>query len=371
MRALGRVWVMVLVLMAFSYTAKGAKEASGGPVKFRVTDLAGRQVEFRAVPKRIIALGPGALRLIVYMQVADLVVGVESMEKRFSSSRPYWIAHPELHGLPSVGPGGAGAINKMPDLESILRVRPDAIFITYMEKAKADILQKKLGIPVVVLTYGTIGAFDDTVFKSLAVIGKVLGKADRARAVKEYIEKARRDLKQRVEKVAEKNKPSVYAGCIGYKGTHGMDSTESGFTPFVWTGAKNVVQTKAAAGHLMVGKEQLLEWNPQVVFIDALGMELFKQDYAKNAAYYDGLAAFKSGRIYTLHPFNWYATNLGTVICDAYTVGKIIYPQVFSDVDLERKADEIYSFLLGRSVYGQMKNMYGPLGRAIIAPMEK
>jgi len=55
-------------------------------------------------------------------------------------------------------------------------------------------------------------------------------------------------------------------------------------------------------------------------------------------------------------------TNIGTVIADAYTVGKILYPKRFDDVNLKKKADEIYGFLLGKPVYEQMVNMFGRLG---------
>ncbi len=363
----------VLVLVVFLGWTAGVDAAESYHGKnihsITVEDLAGRKVTINTKPKRIICLGPGSLRLIVYLQATDLVVGVENMEKRFSSSRPYWIAHPELHKLPSVGPGGAGAINKMPDLEAILRVRPDVIFISYLEKTKADTLQSKLGIPVIVLTYGAVGSFDKTVYQSLKVVGKVLGKSLRAQTVISFIEETISDLSRRVQKIPRAKRPTVYAGCVGYKGIHGIESTQTEFTPFVWTGsvnvAKNGVRDKAGESHLVVGKEQLLEWNPSVIFIDALGMDLFKQDYSKNKSFYQGLDAFKNRRVYTLHPFNWYSTNLGTVVCDSYAVGKILYPNEFADVDLEKKADEIYSFLLGHCVYKELKKVYGPLGARI------
>jgi len=117
-----------------------------------VTDMAGRQVTAPHDPQRIICLGPGALRLIVYLDAQSKVAGVEDMEKSNPGSRPYWIAHPELADLPRCGPGGPAAINKKPDLEAVLSVNPQVIFITYMDASLADAVQASLGIPVVVLT---------------------------------------------------------------------------------------------------------------------------------------------------------------------------------------------------------------------------
>ena len=110
----------LFLLVGISILGPGFLGRASGDEPGGLKDLAGRQVDIHQVPRRIVCLGPGSLRLIVYLQVTDLLVGVESMEKRFSSSRPYWIAHPELRRLPTVSPGGAGAINKIPDLEAIL-----------------------------------------------------------------------------------------------------------------------------------------------------------------------------------------------------------------------------------------------------------
>lgn len=54
--------------------------ASAGSLQ--VTDMAERQVTVPDDPERIICLGPGTLRLIVYLQAESKVVGVEAMEKR-------------------------------------------------------------------------------------------------------------------------------------------------------------------------------------------------------------------------------------------------------------------------------------------------
>jgi iron complex transport system substrate-binding protein len=50
-----------------------------------VTDMAGRSVTTPADPGRIVCIGPGALRLIVYLQAEDRVVGGKDMEILFFS----------------------------------------------------------------------------------------------------------------------------------------------------------------------------------------------------------------------------------------------------------------------------------------------
>ena len=354
------IFIVLFLIMAIGPAGVGEARTA-----LTITDMAGRTVTVPQAPDRIVCLAPGTLRLMVYLSVQDKLVGVEDIEKNFPTTRPYWIANSGLSRLPSIGPGGPQAINKKPDMEKLLAVAPEVIFITYMEKAKADALQKDIGIPVVVLTYGPFASFDEKVFDSLRLAGRILDKEDRAEAVVDFIENARRDLASRAGDDPEGKKPTVFIGGLGYKGSHGIESTETSYAPFEWVRANNIACSEGKKGHLFIDKEKLLSWNPDIIFIDSGNNQHVRQDYEKKKEYYKGLKAFQEERVFGLHAFNWYVTNLGTVIADAYAVGKVLYPDRFADVDLAQKADEIYKFLVGQPVHEQMEKIYGPLGRPL------
>ena len=352
---------LMVVLLCFWSCATAAAAASS------VTDLAGRTVTVPDNPERIICLGPGALRLIVYLEAQNVLAGVESMEKQFPAGRPYWIAQPQLKALPVIGPGGAGAINKKPDMEAVLRVAPDLIFATYMEAGLADEVSDTLGIPVIVLSYGELAVFDQLVFDSLRLAGKILNRDARADAVIGFINGIRKDLHRRTAEISRQTRPGVYVGGVGYRGTHGIESTQRDFIPFDWNHAVNVAQQVEATigSHVMMDKEVLLGLDPDVIFIDSAGLPLVKEDYRKKPDFYRALTAVKEKRVYTLLPFNYYTTNIGTAMADAYAIGKIVYPQCFQDVDPAVKADEIYKVLVGRPVYAAMRETFGPLGQGV------
>ncbi len=327
-----------------------------------LTDLANRKVEISKSPQRIICLSPGTLRLAVYLGAQDKLVGVERFEKTRPVGRPYWIANPELAKLPNVGPGGPKSINSEPDLEAVLKVKPDLIFISYMKKPNADELQKKIGIPVVVVSYGRFATFDPKVFDSLRLMGEILGKKERAEEIVGFIEKAQKDLETRTKDIPDSEKAPVYVGAIGYKGYQGIESTDASYVPLEWVKANNVAKEIQKQGHLFIDKEKLLAWNPKIIFIDAGGMKLVEEDYRKKPDLYKGLNAFKEGNVYRLLPFNWYMTNIGTAIADAYACGKVLYPDKFKDVELVKKADEIYTFFVGKPVYEKMQKSFGEIG---------
>jgi iron complex transport system substrate-binding protein len=330
-----------------------------------VNDMAGRRVAVPLDPERIICIGPGTLRLIVYLQAESKVAGVEDMEKRYPDGRPYWLAHPELTGLPRCGPGGPAGINKKPDLEAVLALRPQVLFLTYMDGPLADEVQQTLGIPVVVLSYGAFAAFDETVYDALRLAGRILNRDRRAAAVVAYIESLRKDLQARTREITPGEKPSVYVGGIGFRGAFGIESTEKRYSPFDWLGADNVAERvhNGIGSHVFLDKEGLLKLDPDVIFIDGGGLALVRDDFRKKPEFYKALKAFANERVYALLPFNWYTTNIDTALADAYAIGKILYPKPFADVDPKGKTDEIYTFLVGKPVYPLMKKDYGVIGR--------
>lgn len=353
-----KIFIFLLIIVSgllFSGTASGLD----------VTDMAGRHIQAPFNPKRILCLGPGTLRLIVYLQAESKVAGVEDMEKMSPDGRPYWLAHPELKKLPRCGPGGPSGINKKPDLETILSLMPDVIFTTYMEDKMASDIQNTLGIPVVVLSFGEHATFDSAVYRSLKIAGSILDRKERAEDIVTFIESLRKDLLKRTGKIPESEKPSVYVGGIGYRGKFGIESTEQSYIPFKWVNADNIAErVKASTGsHVFMDKEILLKFNPEIIFLDCGGLPLVEDDYKKRPEYYRALSAFNNKKVYTLFPFNWYATNIGTALADAYTIGKILYPGQFKDIDPERKTDEIYKFLVGTPVYNKMKKDYGHIGQ--------
>ncbi|MBE0478828.1 iron ABC transporter substrate-binding protein [Candidatus Aerophobetes bacterium] len=351
--------LLIATLLVFYLSVFNPVQASSRQVKIK--DLVGRVVEVPGVIDRIVCAGPGALRLVVYLEATDKLVGVEDCETIWGfSGRPYAIAHKEfIKSLLSIGPGGPG---KLPNDEALIKLSPDVIFMSYIEPRIADNIQSRTHIPVVVLSYGETG-FDEPLFKSLELAGKLLGKEKRAEKLLQFIKQVIDDLQIRTENIQDEEKPTVYVGGVGYGGAHGIESTEAQFPPFVFLHAKNVVDEIGRRGHVFIDKEKLLEWNPHIIFIDEAGLELVKQDYQKRPQLYRSLKAFKSGDIYGTLPFNFYATNLGTALADAYYIGKVIYPDEFKDIEPEKKADDIYRQLVGEFIYKEMEKDFGGFGK--------
>lgn len=349
---------LILVLALFAATFWATDHARGETIM--VEDMAGRSVSVESPVQRIVCAGPGALRLITYMNVQDKVVGVEEMEKD-PTGRPYAYANPSFKTLPVIGPGGPASINQGPDPEATLSCNPDLIFITYMHKNNADRLQTKLGIPVVVLSYGDKMVSEEAVYRSLSLIGRIMDNSRRADDLVKFFEDMKKDLSSRA-KGFDQETPSVYVGGIGHRGAHGIESTFRRYLPFEFLGIKSVARNLKGE-YVLIDKEMLLVWDPDIIFVDGGGRHQVEEDIRKNSKFYKNLSAFKHGRVYLTLPYNYYTINLGTCFANAYFIGKVVIPSNFNDIDPEKKAEEIYSYLFGeeKRIYTKMKGSFGGL----------
>lgn len=334
-----------------------------------VKDMVGRNVTVPDKVERVACIGAGSLRSLAYLQATDLAVGVEDIEKNYPperQSRPFRTAHPELAKLPRIGPGGSGAGNKKPEFEAILAVKPQVLFMTNMSAPLADEVQQTLGLPVVILSFGKAsGSFDATLYESLQMMGKVLKREKRAADVVAYIQNAEKDVRSRTRGLPPKD---AYVGAVCYAGTHGINGSAKQHLPFEWVGVNNPVKNLpgGTGSHIKIDREALLKMNPETIFVDTCSMALVEEDARKNPEFYQALRAFANKNAYRLFPFVSNGVNVETAIVDAYAVGKILHPQAFADIDLRRKADEVYTFMVGgKTVYEEMRKGFGELGSKV------
>ena len=114
--------------------------------------------------------------------------------------------------------------------------------------------------------------------------------------------------------------------------------------------AREVAGQTGASG-VMVDREQILTWDPEIIFFDSGSMELLRTDYAENPGYFQQLQAVREGRLYQWPNSTWHWSNVEIPLVSAYYTGTLLYPEAFADVDFEAKASEIFDFFLGQPDY--------------------
>jgi len=356
-------WSCVLLLLLFLSVPIGAEARE-------IADSSQRSVDVPEEVERVICSGSGCLRLLTYLQAHPMAVAVDDIEsrRRKFDARPYAIANPQFKSMPIFGEFRG---HDNPELILTLEPQPQVILKTYSSSMGYDPveLQEKTGIPVVVLNYGDLARLKPELYKSLRIMGEVVGKQQRAEDVIAFIEAQISDLKQRTADVPVQDRPSVFVGGVAFKGPHGYQSTEPTYPPFSFVNANNLAYDTALSGkelrHSNVSKEKIVEWNPDYLFLDLSSLQLGDKAGGlfelRSDPAYRTLTAVKEGRVYGLLPYNWYTKNYGSILANAYFIGKVLYPERFADVDPAAKADEIYRFLVGKPVFKDMNAIFDGL----------
>ena len=356
-----------VIFVALAAAVLLALPALAGAAETRtIVDAQNREVVIPAKLTRVICSGPGCLRLLTYLQSQNLAVAVDDIEgrRRQFDARPYAMANPQFKKLPIFGEFRG---HDNPELIAALNPQPQVIFKTYATMGHDPVeLQAKTGIPVIILNYGNLGPQRDKFYQALRIMGDAVGKKDRAEEVVAFFKTNIEQLAALSAKSKDNRDATVFVGGVAFKGPHGFQSTEPTYPPFAFIGAKNAVTASKGDGVAIkqsnVAKEKILEWDPDYLFLDLATLQLGDDaggwHELKTDPAYQALTAVHEGRVYGVLPYNWYSRNYGSILADAWFIGKLLHPDTFTDVDPAAKANEIYTFLVGKPVFADMDAMF-------------
>ena len=330
-------------------TAANAVSQETAPERRVITDGMDRNVEIPYSVERIVCVGVGALRYTCYVGGADRVVGVEDYETKPGMSRLYNYVNFDLfQNLPVTGTNGE------PFVEEIINVDPQVIVMSSYASQDPDELSQKTGIPVVVVP-GSDTTLDEKAYVTIRILGELYQLEDRAEDLTAYLKSIQKDLDDRTASIAEDAKPTCYVGGVSFKGHHGFEGTEAYYGPFELIHAKNLANTTDQTGAFNIDVEQVLSWDPEIIFLDFNGMNLINEDYGAHPEFYNALTAVQEGKVYSQISFRSSASNLETALADAYYAACVMYPQQFQDIDPVEKAGEIFTKLLGSNPYHDLE----------------
>ena len=340
-----------------------------------VTDVWNRDVEIPEKVERIAALGSMGPRMAAYLDAVDMLVGAEDSDIKTESVRYDYspVYHDEMKDLPSVGRGGGSGENNAYAEELIIQ-QPDVILAGFDREACEE-LERQTGIPVVSIRYRTKGFIDDGFYRSLRIFADVIGKEERCEEILSFIDSCKEDLSRRTSGIPEGEKLRAYTGAVTFNGRHGFAFTYVNFPAFDAIGAVNVAdgmigsQTGQAAenarrtGTAYIGNdgfevdsEMILEWNPDVIFLDPGNMDLVNSEYIANPSYFQSLRAIRNGDVYTMPSTNSAGPNITYLLINAYYAGIVLFPEQFADIDLRAKAGEIMTVMLGEDFFDEMES---------------
>ena len=337
------------------------EQTEAASAEVTVTDMIGREVT--VVPgsyKRVVCIGAGALRMYSYVGDVSLLAGVEDIDNTTLSerpmmfdsvARPYVLAYGDVFStLPSCGVGGPMA--QTAEAEKILSCEPDIVISEFEDREKSDALQQQLGVPVITLSTGSKGVFDEKFFGSMTLLGKVFAQEEKAETLMQYVIDERAAINDRVAQIPEEEKPNVYICGLGNWGTTDHLMTAENYICLQVAGVKNVVSGLGIEGIGPIEEEKFVELSEQmdIIIMDAAAVKNIKPLYAEDPTMFDTCKAWNEGEVYLEMAYNAYYTNYEIALVNTWFIAKTVYPEAFADVDLTAKTNEVTEMFLGKAL---------------------
>lgn len=351
-----RTFLYVAGAAAVSAAAAGALSGcSGGqaseqkqsepeePRTREVTDQVGNTIEVPAKLENVIITSwKGAMEAFMVLGHEDLIKGMSD------TSRYAWLrtVYPDLKDIPDYG--NFDDVNA----EEIVKAEPDIVFAP-QAGAKGIEKMQSLNLPVYVDGISTKGDPYEGRDDELMAIAEIVGEEDRANDFLAWEEKWLKEVADRVANVAEADKKTAL--CL-------RNNTTEIFN------CKNILgKTVENAGGVNVAKdagiekfygdvsaEEIVKWDPDFIFqytvSGTLEGNVARYQEMRDDSRFSGMKALESGDFYLMpHAIANWGGKMESAL-GALVMGKVMYPELFSDIDIKSVAEDYYEKFLDRKL---------------------
>lgn len=300
--------IILIVALLFAFTACQAQQPVGTseavqPVKdakIAVTDLKGRQVTLDKVPERIVSLSPSNTEILYAVGAGNKVVGVTSFDD-----------YPEeVKSVEKIGDFEG------PNLELIQKVKPDVVLAGgYIQEDLIASLEK-LNIPVV----STEATDFNSIFDSIALIGKVTGNEQKAAEVV-------KDMKDKIAEIQNKVKDKTPKSVFYVVWTDPLTTAGSGtFINDVIKAAGGINTAEKVQYWAKYSAEELVKDNPEYLISSKHATnEGVTSDFFKKDAVFKNLDSVKNGKVYIMSDDNIISRGGPRIVLAIEEMAKVLH----------------------------------------------
>ena len=305
------------------------------PAEFlKVTDFRGKEIILMKPAERIVCLIESALSGIYMLNAGSRVVGVPSAVYDESVAGYYADLDERIRLRTITVPGNWDFVS----IESVVALQPDLVII-WSSQAEAIESIENHGIPVYAVF---LKSFSD-VFKEIKDIGLLTGNSHRADSLLNYTRNETDKLSALIKEYDPVKKEIYFVWSKGLLETAGTSSTVNELIELA--GAVNSCTSDQE--HVVINKEKLLEWNPDAIVM--WNNDLTDPVDIMNLSELQYINAVRHKQVYELP---------SVFMCDLWTLKypfavklltKWIYPDVFSNMNMEEEQKEMLLELYGKN----------------------
>lgn len=312
-----------------------------------ITDQLNRSVTLPDKIERAVILQHQTLNIATQLDAMPQVVGVLASWKKQLGGDFARLA-PGVDKLAT--PGDLNEVN----IESLLALKPDVVFVT--NYAPAEMIEKisKADIPVIAISL-RVGdekeaaklnptladedqAYSDGLKQGITLIADVFGKQAQGEALNKAAFANRAMLAERLGDIPAEKRVRAY---MANPDLHTYGSGKYTGLMMEHAGAFNVA-APTIKGAKQVSMEDVLQWNPAVIFVQSRYPKVVEE--IKGGAQWQNLDAVKNGKVLLMPD---YAKAWGYPMPEALALGEVwmakaLYPERFADIDLDKMVQDYY-----------------------------
>jgi iron complex transport system substrate-binding protein len=325
------LFLFVGILPVFA-TGRGDKAPASGR-SHTITDLAGRKVSLITPPERAVAIAGPSYEKVFLLGEADRLAGAHF----YMVDRP-WVkaTNPGISNVTPIRSPGE------PNVEALLELGADCVFFwDYAEPLKN---MENANIPVVVVQNSTGNPKTSAEFiayqkREVQVFADALGAdaGEKAKAWFDYFQRKVAFVTERTAKIPkEQRKTAIYA--YGEDGL-GLFSQYS-YVSF-WlelAGGRNIADETGAEMDTEVTMEQIITWNPDVIFMGRME----STDPVLKGRTWAQLKAVRGNQVFLCPDgvMYWDYSSEGVLLMQF--LAQKMYPELFADLDMVVETQNYY-----------------------------
>jgi iron complex transport system substrate-binding protein len=293
-----------------------------------ITDMDGNVVKLPAKVNKIGTSWPGFINVLLTVGGGDKIVVSADSIKNYPWALKIF---PKLKNINY--PFSTSGVNQ----EQLLINKPDVLFLRKTDKSVDK--NKVAGIPAIMIDYTKNSIYD--MIDAVTLAGKVLGKegVQRAAKYKEFVVQNINKITSVTKQIPDNQKQKVLTLSVSGKvlSTWGKNIIQNEEINMV--GGINVAE-KDINGYKDVSFEQILKWNPDVIFVD--WNENDKAKLMKDPRFTQ-IKAVQSGKVFVIPQgiFKWSSLGSETALYLPW-MAKTLYPEKFKDLDVTGEAKSFY-----------------------------
>lgn len=280
-----------------------------------ITDSLNQTVTLSRPVKRLVVNHADGIEMMLALDAGDLIIGVPDTA----------LTDPDFTGRLK-NARGIGDWN-VPDPETILTLKPDAIIVLTSKTRNIDLLASH-NMTVLYLDCFKL----DTLPSEAEILGKITGKEERAKEYQMFVTKYQKLVFSRIPSHQD-NPPVIYAE----KYTDFQpEGSGSGVDQMIHRlGARNIAS--GISGNVKISPEWVVERNPDIIlrfesnsYLNRGGSLKEKYDAIFNRTGFKKISAIEGDRVYILQSDMFYSPR---AVVGLVYLAKILYPNEFADID--------------------------------------